>query len=41
VANVHFGNIGEVWKHLAFAAIVATEQPRHVWEPMPEAPRIG
>jgi 23S rRNA (adenine2030-N6)-methyltransferase len=32
VANVHFGDIGDVWKHLAFAEIVATEQPQHVWE---------
>jgi 23S rRNA A2030 N6-methylase RlmJ len=32
VANIYFGDVGDVWKHLAFAEIVATEQPRHVWE---------
>ena len=32
MANVYFGNSGDVWKHLAFAEIVATEQPLHVWE---------
>jgi 23S rRNA A2030 N6-methylase RlmJ len=32
VANIYFGDSGDVWKHLAFAQIVATEQPDHVWE---------
>jgi 23S rRNA A2030 N6-methylase RlmJ len=32
VANIHFGNVGDVWKHLAFAEIVVIEQPQHVWE---------
>jgi 23S rRNA A2030 N6-methylase RlmJ len=32
VANIYFGDIGDVWKHLAFAQIVETEQPLHVWE---------
>jgi 23S rRNA A2030 N6-methylase RlmJ len=32
VANIYFGDSGDVWKHLAFAQIVATEHPRHVWE---------
>jgi 23S rRNA A2030 N6-methylase RlmJ len=32
MANIHFGNIGDVWKHLALAEVVATEQPQHFWE---------
>jgi 23S rRNA A2030 N6-methylase RlmJ len=32
MANAHFGNIGDVWKHLALAEVVATEQPQHFWE---------
>jgi 23S rRNA A2030 N6-methylase RlmJ len=29
---MYFGDIGDEWKHLAFTQVVATEQPRHVWE---------
>ena len=32
MANTHFGNIGDVWKHLALAEVVATERPQHFWE---------
>lgn len=32
MANPHFGNIGDVWKHLALAAILALERPGRYWE---------
>lgn len=32
VENICFGGSGDVWKHLAFAAIVAIERPRCGWE---------
>jgi 23S rRNA (adenine2030-N6)-methyltransferase len=32
VANTHFGNVGDVWKHLAYAEIIAIERPQDVWE---------
>ena len=32
MANIYFGDIGDVWKHLSFTQVVAIEQPRHVWE---------
>lgn len=32
MANVHFGNSGDVWKHLALAEVLASERPLHVWE---------
>ncbi len=32
MANPHFGNIGDVWKHLALAALLAGERPLKYWE---------
>ncbi len=32
MANQHFGNIGDVWKHLPLAAILAAERPGRYWE---------
>jgi 23S rRNA (adenine2030-N6)-methyltransferase len=32
MANPHFGNIGDVWKHLPLAAILALERPGRYWE---------
>ena len=32
MANPHFGNIGDVWKHLPLAAILARERPGRYWE---------
>ena len=32
MANPHFGNIGDVWKHLALAAILVRERPERYWE---------
>jgi 23S rRNA (adenine2030-N6)-methyltransferase len=32
MANIHFGRIGDLWKHLPLAEIIAIEQPRQVWE---------
>lgn len=32
MANPHFGNIGDVWKHLPLAAVLATERPERYWE---------
>ena len=32
MANIHYGNIGDVWKHLALAEILSIEQPRAYWE---------
>ena len=32
MANKHYGNIGDIWKHLPLAEIVAIEQPRRYWE---------
>jgi 23S rRNA (adenine2030-N6)-methyltransferase len=32
MANPHFGNIGDVWKHLPLATILAVERPGRYWE---------
>jgi 23S rRNA (adenine2030-N6)-methyltransferase len=32
MANPHFGNIGDVWKHLPLTAILARERPGRYWE---------
>ena len=32
VANQHFGNLGDVWKHIILAEAVAREQPSYYWE---------
>jgi 23S rRNA (adenine2030-N6)-methyltransferase len=32
VANPHFGNLGDVWKHIALAEILARERPSQYWE---------
>jgi 23S rRNA A2030 N6-methylase RlmJ len=32
MANPHFGNIGDVWKHLPLATILALERPGRYWE---------
>ena len=32
MVNHHFGNIGDVWKHLALAEILAIERPSRYWE---------
>ena len=32
MANPFYGNIGDVWKHLALAAILTAARPRQYWE---------
>ncbi len=32
MGNRHYGEIGDVWKHLALCEILAIEQPFHFWE---------
>ena len=32
MANHHFGEIGDVWKHLPLAEILALERPHRYWE---------
>lgn len=32
MANRHFGNIGDIWKHLPLAEILAIEKPHRYWE---------
>lgn len=32
MANVHYGNIGDIWKHLSLAEILAIEAPSAYWE---------
>ena len=32
MANVHFAEIGDVWKHLPLAEVLAIERPRRYWE---------
>ncbi len=32
MANRHFGNLGDVWKHLPLAAILELERPARYWE---------
>ena len=32
MANVHYGNIGDIWKHLPLAEILAIESPSTYWE---------
>ncbi len=32
MANIHFGNIGDIWKHLPLAEILSIEKPRQYWE---------
>src|SRR5262245_29432311 len=32
MANRHFGNLGDVWKHLVLAEVLAMERPLHYWE---------
>ncbi len=32
MANRHFGNLGDVWKHVVLAETLAAERPLHYWE---------
>jgi 23S rRNA (adenine2030-N6)-methyltransferase len=32
VDNIHFGEIGDLWKHLPLAEILAVERPRRYWQ---------
>jgi hypothetical protein len=32
MANIHYGNIGDVWKHLPLAEILSMEAPNTYWE---------
>jgi len=32
MANRHYGNIGDIWKHLPLAEILASERPGQYWE---------
>jgi 23S rRNA (adenine2030-N6)-methyltransferase len=32
MTNIHFGRIGDVWKHLPLAEILTIEGPHHLWE---------
>jgi 23S rRNA A2030 N6-methylase RlmJ len=32
MANRHFGNIGDIWKHLPLAEMLAIEKPKRYWE---------
>src|SRR2546423_11111513 len=32
MANRHFGNVGDIWKHLVLAEVLAHEHPREYWE---------
>jgi len=32
MANIHYGEIGDIWKHLPLAEIIAIERPRRYWE---------
>jgi 23S rRNA A2030 N6-methylase RlmJ len=32
MANVHYGKIGDIWKHLPLAEILASEPPSRYWE---------
>lgn len=32
MANRQFGNLGDVWKHLVLAEVLAMERPLHYWE---------
>jgi 23S rRNA (adenine2030-N6)-methyltransferase len=32
MANVHYGKIGDIWKHLPLAEILARESPSRYWE---------
>ncbi len=32
MVNVHYGNIGDIWKHLSLAEILAIEAPSAYWE---------
>jgi 23S rRNA A2030 N6-methylase RlmJ len=32
MANTHYGNIGDIWKHLPLAEILAIEKPSRYWE---------
>lgn len=32
MANKHYGNFGDIWKHLALAEILQLEKPRQYWE---------
>ena len=32
MANPHFGNLGDVWKHVVLSESIARERPRHYWE---------
>jgi 23S rRNA (adenine2030-N6)-methyltransferase len=32
MANVHYAEIGDVWKHLPLAEVLAIERPRRYWE---------
>lgn len=39
--NPHFGNIGDVWKHLLLCAVLDAERPDQVWESHAGAWRYG
>lgn len=32
MANRHFGKIGDIWKHLPLAEVLALEKPKYYWE---------
>ncbi len=32
MANVHYGGIGDIWKHLPLAEILSIETPSTYWE---------
>jgi 23S rRNA (adenine2030-N6)-methyltransferase len=32
MANVHYARIGDVWKHLPLAKVLAIERPARYWE---------
>src|SRR5690348_7442855 len=32
MANAHFGNLGDVWKHIVLAETLAREHPHSYWE---------
>ena len=32
MVNIHYGNIGDIWKHLSLAEILAIEAPSRYWE---------
>jgi 23S rRNA (adenine2030-N6)-methyltransferase len=32
VANIYFGNVGDVWKHLLLVEVLGIERPARYWE---------